>query len=472
VLFAMGALWSLASPVFSVADEPGHVVRAAAVVRGQLGGRDSTAFVDHQVRTEVRVPLIFATATSLPACYIGRTGESAGCAPPFAGPKAPGPVLTQVGRYPPTYYALVGLPGRWWPSVAGVHSMRLLSAALAAALLASAFTSLRDIESGSAVLLGVAAAVTPMVVFLAGSVNPSALELAAAVGLWTAATGLLLGHREGTAGRFAARAAVAGSALLLSRQLGPVMAGLILVVMAVVAGPERLRLAAARHEVRRAAVVLGVVALASVAWILGRHTLSGVGGTPPPTALSLKAVVQMSFGQTPRNLLQMIGSFGWTDTAAPTLTYLLWFGCLGFLTFAALAVAGRREAAGLALLVALVVALPVALESSRAREIGFVWLGRYTLPLAAGLPILAARLGAPVLRAAGRRLTPLFVAALAVAHLLAFVWALKRYTHGFGFGAPDPWAPPGSTPVLILVFAVASAAYGWWLTRLARAAAP
>jgi len=116
VLFVMGALWSLASPIFSVADEPAHVVRAAAVARGQLGGRDSTAFVDGQVRTEVRVPLVYATATSLPACYIGRTDVSAGCAPPFAGPKETGPVLTQVGRYPPTYYALVGLPGRWLPS--------------------------------------------------------------------------------------------------------------------------------------------------------------------------------------------------------------------------------------------------------------------------------------------------------------------------------------------------------------------
>lgn len=459
----MAALWSLASPLFSVADEPAHVVRAAAVARGQLGGRDSTDFVDRQVRTEVRVPLVYATATTLPVCYLGRTDVPAGCAPDFAGPKEVGPVLTQVGRYPPAYYALVGIPARWFPSGSGVHVMRLVSAAAVAALLASAFASLRHAEEGPSLLLGLTVAVTPMLVFLGGSVNPSGVEIAAAVGFWTALTGLLLGHREGSTAGFAARAAVAGSALLLARQLGPLLAALILVVLAVAAGRERLATVARRPEARRAAAVLGAAALVAVAWIVARHTLGGIGGTPPPTALSLRQVVQTSLGRTGRNVLQMIGTFGWSDTPAPLLTYYVWFACLGFLVVAALARAGRREAAALVLLVALVVAVPVALESSRARAIGFAWLGRYTLPLAVGVPILAARLSIDLLATVGRRLLPLFAAAVAVGHVLAFVWALERYTGGFG--AAGGWAPPGTAPVLVLAFAAAAVAYGRWLCR-------
>ena len=462
----MGALWSLASPLFSVADEPAHVVRAAAVARGQLGGRDSTAFVDKQVRTEVRVPLVYATATTLPVCYLGRTDVAASCAPPFAGPNEVGPVLTQVGRYPPAYYGLVGVPTRWLPAALGVRVMRLISAAVVAALLASAFTSLAQAEEASSLLLGLAAAVTPMLLFLAGSVNPSGIEVAAAVAFWTALAGLLLGHREGSAARFAVRAAVAGTALLLARQLGPLLAVLIVVVVAVVAGPARVRTVARQAEARRAALVLAAVALAAVAWLAARETFAGIGGTPPPTALGVRQVVQTSLGRTGRNVLQMIGTFGWSDTPAPVLTYYVWFACCGFLLLAALARAGRREVAGLLLLVGLVVAVPVAFESWRAREIGFAWLGRYTLPLAVGIPILAARSAGDLVATVGPRLVPVFAGAVAAGHLLAFVWALERYTGRLGAGGPG-WAPPGSTPVLVVAFAAAAALYGRWLCRLA-----
>ena len=461
----MGALWALASPLFGVADEPAHVVRAAAVARGQLGGHDRTDFADRQVRTEVRLPLVYATATTLPSCYIGRTGVPAGCAPGFSGSEEAGPVLTQVGRYPPAYYLAVGLPGRWFAPSAGVRVMRLVSAAIVAGLLASAFASLRDVDDGPSLLLGLVVAVTPMALFLAGSVNPSGVEIAAAVGLWTALTGLLLGHREGTTARFAARAAVAGSCLLVARQMGPLVAGLVLVVMAVVAGRERSRAVARVPEVRRAAVVLGAVALASIAWIVARGTLVDIGGTPPPGPLSMRGVLQQSLGRTPTNVLQMIGRFGWTDTPAPSLTYYVWFACLGLLGFAGLARARRREVVGLVLLIGLVVAVPVALESSRARDIGFVWLGRYTLPLAVGVPILAARLAGDLLGSLGRRLVPLVVGATALGHAHAFVSTLERYSGGYGVGTSDPWTPPGTTPGLILGFLVVAGAYAWWLCR-------
>ena len=119
------------------------------------------------------------------------------------------------------------------------------------------------------------------------------------------------------------------------------------------------------------------------------------------------------------------------------------------------------------LLVGLVVAVPVALEPSHAREVGFVWRGRYTLPLAVGVPILAARLAGDLLGASGRRVVPLVAGAVALAHALAFVSTLERYTGGYGIGSPDPWTPPGTTPVLILAFVLVAGAYAWWLCRVA-----
>ena len=38
-LVVLSVLWAVASPLFSVPDEPAHYVKAAAVARGQLSGR-------------------------------------------------------------------------------------------------------------------------------------------------------------------------------------------------------------------------------------------------------------------------------------------------------------------------------------------------------------------------------------------------------------------------------------------------
>jgi len=230
----------------------------------------------------VDVPAIFAKATDLPTCFIGRTDVTADCAPPFKGSDSPGKVLTQVGRYPPAYYFAVGLPTLVWPSAAGVRVMRLVSAAITAALLASAFVTAQGSRRREGLVLGLVVAVTPMVFFLGGSVNPSGVEIAGAIGLWSALVTLVLtepGEPQSveTTGRLALRAAVAGSALVLSRQLGPLYALLIVAVVAAFAGRRRVAALARRPEVRRWGAALGAVSVVSIAWILAKHTLSGLG---------------------------------------------------------------------------------------------------------------------------------------------------------------------------------------------------
>ena len=75
--------------------------------------------------------------------------------------------------------------------------MRLVSAVITAALLASAITAVH--RSAAPLLLGVglAVAVTPMVLFLGGLVNPSGPEIAAALAFWVCS--LVLVSRPGPA---------------------------------------------------------------------------------------------------------------------------------------------------------------------------------------------------------------------------------------------------------------------------------
>lgn len=468
LLFALGGLWSLASPLFSPADEPAHVVWAAAVARGRLNGPESRDYPDRQVRRTVHVPAVFGRAEVVPVCHIGRTEVTADCAPPFRGSTRTADVLTQVGRYPPAYYFAVGLPSLVLPSAAGVRVMRLVSAGIAAALLASAFVTASVMRRPAGLAVGLAVAVTPMVLFLAGSVNPSGVEIAAAIGLWSALAALLLSEPGDATSGPLVRAAVAGSALVLTRQLGPLYAALILATVAAMAGRQRLAALARRHDARRWGAAFGAVTTLAVAWIVARGTLSGLGGTRPPGELSLREVVQTSLGNnTGKNVLHMIGTFGWTDTPSPALTYYAWFACVGLVMIVGVARASRRQMLVLLGLGALAVVLPVILESLRAREIGFVWLGRYTLPLAVGIPILAATLGGNSFRAVGPRVISIVIVLVAVAHVMAFGGALVRYA---GIGAllgGGHWSPPGSVPGLVVAYTGLVALYAVWLRQLA-----
>lgn len=465
MLFALGALWSIAVPLFAAPDEPSHTVRAVSVARGQLGGQEHTP-PGRPTVTDVRVPEVFASAHSVPACFLHTPGLTAACAPPLSSSRRLVPTGTFMGRYPPAYYFVVGLPSRWAVSAFGVYLIRLVSAAATAALLASALSTVRRERTGR-MAAGLALALTPMLFFLAGSVNPNGLEVAAGVGLWVA---LLALHREpGGPDRrvLAVRAAVAGSVLANSRPLGPLWLMAIVAFVAAGTGRRQLRSLVKDTAVRHAAVVTAAFTAAAVAWNVTRHSYDGYGTDRGPQ-LSTVRFVQESAGRTWDRLLQAVGVFGWTDTRAPLLTYALWVAGVGAVV--ALAVSGRdrRRLVALAGLAAAVVVVPVAGETSK--HIGFFWLGRYTLPLAVGVPLLAADAAGPAMRGVVTRLR-LWVGALAAAHVLAFAWAVRRFTLGApGLGSPR-WAPPVPAPVLVTAFALVAGLY-WLRLTTGRASTP
>ena len=173
-----GSLWSLASPLYSGPDEPAHATRAVSLVRGQWLG-EQTAVVDNNAM-EVEVP---ATYTANPFCYVFAPSEPAACQ---QWPDEGGTIelLTTAARHPPMYYALVGIPSLFDQSPASIYAMRLISALGAAALMASAITTLAGMLRPRVALLGFLVALTPMVLFVSGLVNPSSFEIAGAIGTW------------------------------------------------------------------------------------------------------------------------------------------------------------------------------------------------------------------------------------------------------------------------------------------------
>jgi Predicted membrane protein (DUF2142) len=474
LLFSLlSGCWSLASPLFSGPDEPAHVVDAAAVVRGELlppirGGV-----------AQVRVPAIFGSAGAVPVCYVFRTDVPASCAGRLTGSTAPAGVPTAAARYPPLYYVIAGLPTITFPSEMGVRMMRLLSTLVCAGFLAGALSAAAALRPSRWLVVGVAVAVTPMVLFLGGTVNPNSLEIAAAVCLWACGLALAASPLRSAVPGLVAGAGGSACALVLTRGLSPLWLGCIAAMLFVVAGRSRLVELSRRFDVRRWMLAVALASLVAVVWVRlagTNHVDTSVVKFPTTQAAALRALLEGTDGK----LRQMIGTFGWLDAPASTLTYYLWFFAVGMLVLMGLGVGRPRVQATIGVLMVAVVVLPVFLEYQVVRYLGPVWQGRYTMPLAVGVPLLCAyaltgrvTTGRSSARAESvePRLAGAVVWLLAVGHIAAFLWALRRYTVGGGLTHKldlfaGRWQPPLSATGLSLVFAIAVVGYVGWLRYL------
>jgi len=483
ILFSLGALWALANPPLAAPDEPAHVVHAAAVARGELFGKPLTRAQrellpvragfgpDFGARaslyTSVTVPEVYDRANW--GCFWHHPEQTAACLD-FSGSQRDVRVVTHTEVYPPSYYLWVGLPARLGSAgPRAMYVMRLAAVALAAALLASAIVSLGRIGDSPFVMLGVLVAVTPTLMFLAAAVNPSGLEIAAGLALWISGAVLAIESRSAERGRvdrqLVARVGIAAAVLVLSRQLGPIWAALILLTLAAWAGRRGVRTLVASRTAWAWGAVVGACAIAQVAWLEwvgGLDPHSYIGGPSDETGLEL---LERGIGQSSMLFRQMIGDFGWNEVPAPAFTLYMWIAALGGLAALAFVVGRRRDTVVLAVVGLLSAALPIALIVYQS---GYApGLGRYAMPFAVGVPVVAGlALRGPVL---GGRRAPVWlaVAGLAVGHVLAFGQSLRRWTvladGPIQFWRNPAWTPPLSPLLLMVGFVVAVVVWCVWL---------
>ena len=482
LLAALGGAWALASPSTGAPDEGDHVVNANAVARGELVGDPLSAHQraalgpssgQRSAYRSVDVPELYGTMTT--GCFAFKPDATADCLS-IAGPTRNGPVVTPVARYPPAYYAFVGLVARpFVPGGLALHMMRFASVALMAALLASAVASLRRAESARFRLVGLLASVTPMVLFINASVNPNGPEIAAALALWVSGAVLVRELEQGAEidGRLVLRIGIAATILAVARQDSPLWLGLIVVTLGLLAGWRHVRSMWRSRGLRIWGTVVVLCTVAQLAWVIGVGTLAADHSVFFPLDVAGSAAARTSIGNTFWWYHQMIGYFGWLDTPSPELTVFLWTLVIGGLVVLALGLGARRWVLATLAVLGVTIALPIVLECAQSQGYGTGhWQGRYALTFAVGAPILAvlaleqdeliARLSASIMPGA-------IAVALGVAQVTAFAQNLRRYTvgaHGRVWFFLDPkWSPPFGAGVLFAGFVVVLAAtYIWLLT--------
>jgi hypothetical protein len=463
ILSTLGGLWALSGPVFSVPDEPAHAVYAAAIVRGEFFA--PTEGID----TTVTVPATYADAATVGACFIYDGAVPAGCAEPYVTEPGTAEVVTTAGRYPPAYYLYAGAATLVSDGATALYLMRLLTVVLCAGLLASAFSSARDMRSPWPPA-GVVLAITPMVLFFTGAANPQGPELAAGIGLWSSGLALLtLAERDRgrLSSRLLVRTLVAAAVLGVIRPMSIVWLALIVGVVLLARASAPSTRALFRHKW----AVLGgfgvaVLVGASAVWIVYRDALQQ--WSRPNDAPFVRAA-QFSVSKLDMELHEMVGVFGWLDTWAPGVVYVIWFGAVGALAVFAFAAGNRRERLALAGIVVVSLVMPVFSELTSYRQSSFAWQGRYILAFSVGLTILSGFvLIGKVPPGLATRVCRGLVYAAAFAQVVAFIGNLNRYVHGvhgFWFIDEPAWRPPVPDVLLVGAFVVTTAVGAVLLAR-------
>lgn len=475
-LFLMSSLWAVGQPAFTGFDEVSQFARVASVARLQLFPTSNP--VGEGRFFEVELPEQYATVWVSNACMNFNPDAPSGCVPPLQADD--GPVrrtFTPYGNYPPLYYTLVSLPTLVLPVAKGVWAVRLLGAAICSACVASALAAAWS-HRRRALTLSMAVVLTPSVVSLHALVNPNGLEVAGAILTWTA--GLVLISTESRCRRDYWRLALGVVVLGSARPTSLLWVGCVAAVLALWAGWRRSWELVRSDAARRPLIVMGVVALLDAAWVYQAH----YGETTAWTSLyalpgqSGSWYLREAFERTGTHLVEMVARFGYLDVGAPWFVYVAWALALGALVVGVVVARDRRGLLALGVLVGLVLVAPPVLEAAEIATINFWWQGRYALPLAVGLPLLAgATLDRRGKQAAASRGTLVVFPVLGVASLSAFYWMLHRFTVGDAAAAwtltdapVSPVLSPGSPrfgPWLLLgLVGVSTAVSLAWIARL------
>jgi len=505
--FLVGAAWSVATPLLAAPDEPSQIVKAASVDHGRwtaqcydipnaciasttdaLGFEALPTFWDL-----IRAPDVVDNGANSQICFKQKTQPSgavpASCARSLNTPATALEIAdhqnewssTYQARYPPLYYAIVGLPTLFPGSTIDVYMMRLISALASAIFLALALTAAVLYSSNRLLIAGLVVATTPMVFFLGGVINPSGLEISSAIAVWTTGAIVVSERLASPPPGLVAMFGISAVTMELVRPLSPLWLALSVAVLAAFAERRALVSALKTRAVQLWAGLVGIFGVVAVWWIVAVHATDlYLGGNPHPgvpNSVSTMTILETAFRHNSYYLLDMVGVFGWFDTYSPTATYALWFGFAGLLTLAAASRSLRRTALFAGFVVAILV-IPVLIETSQARTNGYTWSGRDLLPFAVGLPILA---GASLGTRPWRRLSTTFIShtmnwlivLAAIAQLAAFYEALRRYAVGtkgaiLGFLTNPLWHPAigiiGALAFEVIALAIASLTY-WWASR-------
>lgn len=471
ILGTLTTLWALASPLMTVPDEPSHAIKAAAVARGQFQAQSSGQQGSPVI---VQVPAYFADLGTQ-TCTAFKVEVTADCAPDIDGNNrqltaAP----TTAGNYNPFYYLIVGLPSRLLAGAPAIYAMRIVSGLMSATFVTMAFLAARRMRYNQWPLVACAVTLTPMALYLAGSINPNSLEVVATAAFFLNLCLVFENFKSLEKVRAPLLAVgVSGFVLANTRALSLIWLGVAFIVALTIFGWKPLA-AVVRDRVGMPVTILAVLGCATgLGWLIVADSFKSLIGSPS-TITPDQALVTM-LDRTFDYVSGYVGLMGWVDTMAPSGVQIFWHFSFAALLVAGLTARPARNRWALAPVVVSIIILPPILQSQVIHDLGYIWQGRYLLALvgllflSCGVALSARPFGSS---AVAGNVSRWILGAAVATHFYAFIFALRRFTVGllplhtnWSEMGDASWQPPLTWQAISVTYFVALTAGALLLQR-------
>ena len=464
--------WAVATPLGASPDEPAHIIKAASVSLGELTGTPTK----EAAVTRVQVPQSISQASGWP-CYAFNPNVSAGCIPETADGTNLVEATTSAGLYNPTYYSLVG-----WPSLlfgdgtTVVLLMRAVSAILVSFFLALALRSLILLCGsliGGFIFLSFA---TPMVFFLNGVVNPNALEIATGASFISSLLLILTGKTSGSRRTLWLIAmTISGILMANTRGISPFWLCCFVLLCIIAVGWKTFFNELKQRDFIVSTLLIALGTAFAGFWILFSGTLTSMGTFPGAGEVTpLRAFFTMVVQRTADPGL--IGVFGWLDTFAPPSVYVIWSIFIGGAVLTSFIFTSKKNSIKVLATVAIFIATPAIIQAASVQKSGFIWQGRYSLAIMAGMLIIIAFLFSQNINinstsSSASRFVIIAAVLFVIGQATAFLSVLGRYVTGnngaiFAALGRGEWNPPLGSLLWFAVnfLAMAALVAGWIIT--------
>lgn len=376
------AIWILTIPPFRGIDEFDHAFRAAGVAGGQWRASE---VAENGRGMVVEVPQGLVDAASAQCQWLEYTGQD-NCHPIRELGGGMVTVASSAGLYNPAWYAVVGVPTLVLDGTSALYGMRMLTALICAVTVAAAAWSLGLTRPGRWTRFAFVASLTPVLVYSTILPGPNGPEIAAGILLWAAFLALFSRMHHGRDSVLLLLATMAAAGMAVMRTIGPMWLGLITLSVVAVVGLQRVA-EVVRARPLRWAIASGVVT-ATVAWGAWWSFNAGLTAESPDLVPGVEQ--EFSLGTKPLAwTLQMVAAFPLRRETAHPVVYFSASLVILFLLVGGIVKARGRDKLVLVALVFLTVLIPIVMTVLTVSTQGLIWQGRYALPWAVGIMIVA-----------------------------------------------------------------------------------